>query len=133
MEVGFFLNSFHRSNQRVQLMLETVYNVKNNRDNIELKQEREKTQLIRNLISKTFPGSVTPLSISLEDLRNIETQGRWWVLGAQYRPTHHTDAPATKRTVVSRIVMEADPKVLKAAEKLHMNTVIRQYVSVEEF
>jgi singapore isolate B (sub-type 7) whole genome shotgun sequence assembly, scaffold_1 len=106
-------------------MLEVVYNVKNNRDSAEMKQEKEKTSMIRNLVSKTFGASATPLSIGLADIRNIPTNGRWWVLGAQYKPTKR-DATQEKKTSLSRIIAEADPKVLKAAEKLHMNTSIRK-------
>lgn len=119
-----------RSNQRVQLMLEVVYNVKNNRDSAEMKQEKEKTTMIRNLVSKTFGANATPLSIGLADIRNIPTNGRWWVLGAQYKPVKR-DPTQEKRTSLSRIIAEADPKVLKAAEKLHMNTSIRKCVFVE--
>ena len=117
----------YRNNQRVQLMLETVYNIKNNRDNAELKQEKEKTNLIRNLISKTYGNSSTPLSITLTDIHNIETNGRWWVLGAQYKPTKAIATSKEKKTSISRILAEADPKVIKAAEKLHINTPIRKY------
>ena len=116
-----------RNNQRAQLMLETVYNIKNNRDNTELKQEKEKATLIRNLISKTFGAASTPLSISLEDIHNAETNGRWWILGAQYRPAKKTEKRKEKRTSLSRLLAEADPKVIKAAEKLHMNTDVRKY------
>ena len=117
----------NRNNQRVQLMLETVYNIKNNRDNAELKQEKEKTNLIRNLISKTYGNSSTPLSITLTDIHNIETNGRWWVLGAQYKPTKAIATSKEKKTSMSRILAEADPKVIKAAEKVHINTPIRKY------
>lgn len=111
-------------------MLEVVYNVKNNRDSAEMKQEKEKTTMIRNLVSKTFGANATPLSIGLADIRNIPTNGRWWVLGAQYKPVKR-DPTQEKRTSLSRIIAEADPKVLKAAEKLHMNTSIRKCVFVE--
>ena len=116
-----------RKNQRVQLMLEVVYNVKNNRDTAEMKQEKEKTTTIRNLVSKTFGAAGTPLGIGLEDIKNIPTNGRWWVLGAQYRPVKRENAGMQdKKTSVSRIIAEADPKVLKAADKLHMNTPVRK-------
>ena len=115
-----------RSNQRVQLMLETVYNIKNNRDNAELKQEKEKTSLIRNLVSRTYGASGAALSITLSDIRNIETNGRWWVLGAQYKPSKAALPAKEKKTSLTRLLAEADPKVLKAAEKLHMNTPSRK-------
>ena len=49
----------------MQLMLETVYAIKNNRDNTETKQERDKATKTRNLVSKTFGAAVTPLSITV--------------------------------------------------------------------
>lgn len=116
----------YRLNSRVQMMLEVVYNVKNNRDSAEMKQEKEKTTVLRNLISKTFGASNTPLSIGLTDIRNIPTNGRWWVLGAQYKPVKR-DMVQEKKTSISRLIAEADPKVLKAAEKLHMNTSVRKW------
>ena len=115
-----------RNNQRVQLMLETVYNIKNNRDNAELKQEKEKATMIRNLVSKTFGTNSTPLAVSLEDIHNAETNGRWRALGAQYRPAKDTEGKKEKRTSLSRIIAEADEKVIKAAEKLRMNTDVRK-------
>ena len=117
----------YRKNQRVQLMLEVDYNVKNNRDTAEMKQEKEKTNLIRNLVSKTFGTAGTPLGIGLEDIKNIPTNGRWWVLGAQYRPVKREGGSGNeKKTSLSRLIAEADPKVLKAADKLHMNTPVRK-------
>lgn len=107
-------------------MLETVYNIKNNRDNAELKQEKEKTGLIKNLVSKTFGAPSSTLNITLTDIRNIETNGRWWVLGAQYKPSKAAAPLKEKKTSLTRILAEADPKILKAAEKLHMNTPIRK-------
>ena len=107
-------------------MLETVYNIKNNRDNAELKQEKEKATMIRNLVSKTFGTNSTPLAVSLEDIPNAETNGRWWVLGAQYRPAKKAEGKKEKRTSLSRIIAEADEKVIKAAEKLRMNTDVRK-------
>ena len=107
-------------------MLETVYNIKNNRDNAELKQEKEKTGHIKNLISKTFGAPSSTLSITLADIHNIETNGRWWVLGAQYKPTKAVVPAKEKKTSLTRLLAEADPKILKAADKLHMNTPIRK-------
>ena len=110
----------------MQLMLETVYAIKNNRDNTETKQERDKATKTRNLVSKTFGAAVTPLSITLQDIHNIETNGRWWVLGAQYKPVKQAEAVKNKRNSMSRVLATADPKVLKIAEKLHMNTDVRK-------
>ena len=107
------------------MMMELVYNVKNNRDSAEMKQEKEKTTLIRNLVSNTFGSSVTPLSVNLDDIHNIPTNGRWWVLGAQYKPAKR-DAVPEKKTSLNRLIAEADPKVLRVAEKLHMNTDVRK-------
>ena len=108
------------------MLLEVVDNVKNNRDSAEMKQEKDKTTTLRNLISKTFGANNTPLSIGLTDIRNIPTNGRWWVLGAQYKPVKR-DVAQEKKTSISRLIAEADPKVLKAAEKLHMNTSVRKW------
>ena len=76
----------------MQLMLETVYAIKNNRDNTETKQERDKATKTRNLVSKTFGAAVTPLSITLQDIHNIETNGRWWVLGEEQTELHEPRA-----------------------------------------
>ena len=37
------------------------------------------------------------------------------------------DVAQEKKTSISRLIAEADPKVLKAAEKLHMNTSVRKW------
>ena len=117
----------------MQLMLETVYSIKNNRDSAETKQEREKATRTRNLISKTYGAPLSPLSITLQDIHNIDTNGRWWVLGAQYKPVKQTEVAKVKRNSMSRVLATADPKVLKVAEKLHMNTDIRKWGVFVEF
>ena len=99
-------------------MLETVYSIKNNRDSAETKQEREKATRTR---------------ITLHDIHNIDTNGRWWVLGAQYKPVKQTEVAKVKRNSMSRVLATADPKVLKVAEKLHMNTDIRKWGVFVEF
>ena len=74
------------SNSRVKFMLETLIAIKNNNvkklPNYDPSHQIHLTKIMRNFIR---PGAdITPLKVQLEDLLNVETHGKWWIVGSAW-------------------------------------------------
>jgi len=69
------------------------------------------------------PGaSVTPLKVSLDDLTNIETRGRWWLVGSAWAgKTNSSSANTLQKTSEPKL----SAKLLELARKMRMNTDAR--------
>lgn len=69
-------------NARTKFLVESVVALKNNRQKLSQSTAEAITRM------RKFLGQfskVDPIQVSLQDVRNIETKGRWWIVGAAYR------------------------------------------------
>ena len=87
---------------RTKFMIETMYSLRNNK--MKTGQTASAITSQHTLRMKKTLGSLNnqkhnlkasePLNISLQDLRDTEKRGRWWLVGASYRdPPSHKDHP----------------------------------------
>ena len=87
---------------RTKFMIETMHNLRNNK--MKTGQAASAITTEHTLRMKKILGSLNnqkralkasePLNISLQDLRDTEKRGRWWLVGASYRdPSPHQDHP----------------------------------------
>ncbi|KAK8792945.1 hypothetical protein WA158_005109 [Blastocystis sp. Blastoise] len=133
-EQGYDKNSESDENSRIRLMLDHIYELKNNKQTNTIQQDIEKTLTIKRLLKQTYP-SISSLHLTLDDIKNIEQNGRWWVLGAQYgqkeidtnRMIHGN---MNKKNNVMNILNNCDPKLLLLAKKMNMNTDVRKCILV---
>lgn len=135
-------NPMLASSSRAEFMISAIMDLKNNRRKKQDTVFSEKAGKFRKLlgrikssaakagVSKT--SSDASLRISLEDILNAETKGRWWKVGAswvgnQFRFTEGSENENAKKngetektgTVAEN---EEDEYLLKIANKLRMNT-----------
>lgn len=117
---------------RIKLMLDHIYELKNNKQSKAVQQDMDTTVMIKRTLKRTYESQL-PLNVGLFDIRNIDKNGRWWILGAQYgqkvvnenrKPLRD---PSNKRTTFGNIIANCDPKILAIAKKMNMNTELRQY------
>lgn len=73
------------ANKRTQFMLETLKDLKNNKRKMAVESIQVQTlQKTTKAIVAKQPGSKGALQVSMDDLLNAETRGRWWRVGAAW-------------------------------------------------
>ena len=133
------------SSSRVDFMVSAMMDLKNNKKRKQDVVYAEKTAKLRKMLGKiksmvatgssNVHGSDSSLRITLNDIRNSETNGRWWKVGAswvgnqnQYQNGSSTNnAEGTKNSQVVTTNRE-DEKLLKLAAKYRMNTDVRRSI-----
>ncbi|KAK9323379.1 hypothetical protein V1517DRAFT_320590 [Lipomyces orientalis] len=116
---------------RTKFLIETVSTWKNNR----LKQNSTTTFESVTRMKKylgNVPKMVEPLRVTLEDIRNIETKGKWWIVGAAWSGNSEIAKKDLDVDVaaVKDILDKAEPDWLALARQQRMNTDVRRAIFV---
>ncbi|ORY81313.1 armadillo-type protein, partial [Protomyces lactucae-debilis] len=103
---------------RTQFMIDTLINLKNNKvpqDGATIKDLRTRLRkFIGNLDSKT--GSAPEaLRVSLDDIRHVDTRGKWWLVGASWAG----ETPKTRASVEQEPVSQELQTLAKAYRLTH--------------
>ncbi|CEP19856.1 hypothetical protein [Parasitella parasitica] len=126
---------------RHKFMLETIANVKNNKikhgqtasGQSEKEMVSKMKKFLNGLSKKRTVRSTEPLRVSLDDIRQVETKGKWWLVGASWK-----DNLVGTSSKYSTVKMPEDLKkdqslqetLLKLARKQGMNTDVRRTIFV---
>lgn len=126
---------------RHKFMLETIANVKNNKikngqtaggqGDKEMVSKMKK--FLNGLSKKRSVRSTEALRVSLDDIRNVETKGKWWLVGSSWKDnlvgtsSKYTTAKMPEDLKNDQSLQEA---LLKLARKQGMNTDIRRTIFV---
>ncbi|KAA8906674.1 hypothetical protein FN846DRAFT_890121 [Sphaerosporella brunnea] len=131
---------------RTKFMIETLTNLKNNR----LKSSTaasvvttEHTVRMKKLLGSLNTRNLRatePLRAALDDIQNVETKGKWWLVGASWAGTSASDskpavAPQEPETVAPAYVSEDEgdagmPDLQVLARQHRMNTDIRRAIFI---
>lgn len=120
------LNQDHVST-RMQFLVETIGSLKNNK----LKENNESTHQLIIRMKKflgTFTSASDPLQVGLDDIRNIETKGKWWLVGSAWKGEEPQEL--VNKDVMNDILDTADVNWLELARAQRMNTDIRRAIFV---
>uniref|UniRef100_T1JAJ7 MI domain-containing protein n=1 Tax=Strigamia maritima TaxID=126957 RepID=T1JAJ7_STRMM len=124
----------HESSQgeneaRVRFMLDTLMAIKNNNMNKIPNYDPSHMDRLRKLFSGFVRKGccINPLTISLDDLLNAETKGRWWIVGSSWSGDQlsNLDKKSNGATVAT---VQINEKILALAKKQRMNTDIRRNI-----
>ena len=124
---------------RTKFMIETIENLKNNKvktgvaaSNVRI----EHTTAMRKTLGSIDGSKVKsnePLRISLEDIRDSDKKGKWWLIGASYK---HTQEPSTftlnidKKEVKKSAEEDTEIDLEQLAREQGMNTEIRRAIFI---
>jgi nucleolar MIF4G domain-containing protein 1 len=130
---------------RTKFMIETLTNLKNNR----LKSTTatavvtaEHTVRMKKLLGSLSTRSLRarePLRASLDDIQNVETKGKWWLVGASWAGTSTSETKPTQigeeQPAVPAYVSDSDddagiPDLQALARQHRMNTDIRRAIFI---
>lgn len=118
---------------RTKFMVETITNLKNNRIRGNATSAVATEHIVR--MKKTLGGlkgarASEPLGIGLQDIRDAEKGGKWWLVGASWKASS-SDAKTQKQDIQPDD--EADPEnidLVSLARQHRMNTDVRRAIFV---
>ncbi|KAI9277837.1 hypothetical protein BY458DRAFT_504185 [Sporodiniella umbellata] len=126
---------------RHKFMLETIADVKNNK--IKNKQTAsgmgdkdlvlKMKKFLNGLSKKRVFRSAEPLRVSLEDIHNIETKGKWWLVGASWKDNMvGTESKYSTNKMPDDLKKDQSMQeaLLKLARKQGMNTDVRRTIFI---
>ncbi|KAI9010934.1 hypothetical protein CLU79DRAFT_839498 [Phycomyces nitens] len=126
---------------RHKFMLETIANVKNNKirggataagqGDKDLVQKMKK--YLNGIGKKRTIRSSEPLRVSLEDIHQIETKGKWWLVGASWKDNLvGTESKYTSTKIPEDLKKDQtlQETLLKLARKQGMNTDVRRSIFI---
>lgn len=115
---------------RFKFMIETINDLKDSKRKlasamtVELEPVKK---MLKNFLTQKLIAKIEPLRISLEDIRNIETKGKWWLVGSSWHPHSAAAEHAIETSSVERRNEEV-VKIEKLAKAQRMNTEIRKSI-----
>lgn len=117
---------------RMQFLLETITSLKNNK----LKNNNDATNQL-SLRLKKFLGTYSSskltdsLQVSLDDIRNVHTRGKWWLVGSAWKGNEEkSQGDVVNKEVMNDFLDTAEPNWLELAKAQRMNTDIRRAVFI---
>lgn len=121
----------YENKPRIQFLFESIISLKNNR----LKLSNASSQRLIQNLKKTLGGignALDTIQVGLDDIRNIETRGKWWLVGSAWRDEE--DHPKTYgediSSEVNRLLDDTEPNWLELARLQKMNSDIRRAIFI---
>lgn len=117
-----------KQSSRFAFMLESIYDLKNNKVRAtQLQQgDLEKVKkLLRGLAQQRSISKFEPLRIGLEDIRQADTRGRWWLVGGTWSREADDEA---KRKAKAKETATAASEIDTLAKEQRMNTDVRKAI-----
>jgi nucleolar MIF4G domain-containing protein 1 len=116
---------------RHTFMLETIMDLKNNkRKKVDTLTDQERLQkFVANIVKKKSGSSSSqPLRFGLDDVRDGDKKGKWWLVGAAW--SGHQDSSNVRLEYEEQPNQVSDNQLLQLARKMNMNTDIRRNIFV---
>lgn len=124
-----------QQSSRFKFMIETINDLKDSKRKlasamtVELEPVKK---MLKNFLSLKLISKVEPLRISLEDVRNIESKGKWWLVGSSWHPQNSSGGSELERhqSLPDASVKKNEElaKIERLAKTQRMNTEIRKAI-----
>ncbi|GEQ72411.1 hypothetical protein JCM33374_g6098 [Metschnikowia sp. JCM 33374] len=116
---------------RMQFLIDTIASLKNNKLKLENEASHQLTIRLKKFLGTFTSGkSADPLQVSLDDIRNVETKGKWWLVGSAWKGVDEQNQALANIEVVNDILDTAEPNWLELAKAQRMNTDIRRAIFI---
>ncbi|PJF19397.1 hypothetical protein PSACC_00881 [Paramicrosporidium saccamoebae] len=114
---------------RFKFMVETIQDLKNNRQKLVAIQHGElesAKKILRNFLLTNNKAKLEPLAVGLKDIRDVKVKGKWWKIGAAWNPEGGEE---TKREEIAKnIPASGGDELLQIAKRQKMNTDVRRII-----
>lgn len=116
---------------RMHFLVDTITSLKNNKLSASNDDSAETTIRLKKFLG-TFIASkaADPLQVSLDDIRNVETRGKWWLVGSAWKGQDDASEPLVDVVAVNDVLDSAEPNWLELARAQRMNTDIRRAIFI---
>ena len=111
-------------------MIETIINLKNNRAKgttatsvVNSEATIRMKKFLGKLGEKNLRSGGEPLRVTLDDIRNVNEKGKWWLIGASWKNDELNLQPEPRNE-------QTEDKLLSLAREQRMNTEIRRAVFI---
>jgi nucleolar MIF4G domain-containing protein 1 len=138
-------NSLKELSSRADFLVQCVMDLKNNKRRKQDEKFNEKTAKLRKALGSIKSSLVfqskgslsdSALRVSLQDILDVETKGRWWKVGASWTGNQNmsadrsgaVDSSVSRNAGPSSKIDEHDETLLKLAAKHRMNTDARRSI-----
>ncbi|KAJ3018240.1 suppressor of glycerol defect [Thoreauomyces humboldtii] len=132
------------SGTRFKFMVETIMDLKNNKRKLQKRgalpggadgtQQDRLKKFVANLGKKRTGHNAEPLRVGLADIRNVETKGKWWLVGSAWAGHDGAAAVAASQLAqdagTSAETRVASDDLLRLARAQKMNTDVRRSIFV---
>ncbi|CUM64076.1 uncharacterized protein PRCAT00001665001 [Priceomyces carsonii] len=120
-----------RENTRMSFLIDTISSLKNNKLKTTNEHTLHLTTRMRKYLS-SFKGHNldAPIQVSLDDIRNVDSRGKWWLVGAAWKGQEETIVPDVNQSAINDILDSAEPNWMNLARSQRMNTDIRRAIFI---
>ncbi|RKP29339.1 hypothetical protein METBISCDRAFT_10563, partial [Metschnikowia bicuspidata] len=116
---------------RLQFLVETITSLKNNKLNAANDDSAQTTIRLKKFLGTAIAAkAVDPLQVTLDDIRSIETRGKWWLVGSSWKGQDTKNEPTVDIAAVNAVLDSAEPNWLELARAQRMNTDIRRAIFI---
>lgn len=116
---------------RMQFLIETITSLKNNKLTVANDDSVQMTVRLKKFLGNSIASkAVDALQVSLEDIRSVDTRGKWWLVGSAWKGQEVVAEPLADTMAVNDILDNAEPNWLELARLQRMNTDIRRAIFI---
>ncbi|PIA17329.1 ARM repeat-containing protein, partial [Coemansia reversa NRRL 1564] len=125
---------------RCRFMVESLTKLKDNRMRNAMAHSADNVERLKrflgNMDKRRAVGAAEPINIGLQDIRDVGTKGKWWLVGASWVGKQYVDGDTAATTTSFRRAEDTSgdntemERLLRMAKEQHMNTDIRRGIFV---
>lgn len=124
-------SSMKELNPRTQFLIETINSLKNNKMKVGNDFSHELSIRLKKFLGTLGSNQNDPLQVGLEDIKNVETKGKWWLVGAAWKGNDDNEqANNFDLKAMNEILDSAEPNWVQIAKEQRMNTDIRRAIFI---
>lgn len=115
---------------RTKFLVESIVALKNQRQKSANEGVTELRRRLRKVLGGIKGQVSDPLRVTLDDIRNVDTRGKWWIVGAAWSGQSGSSKKDHDQQEVDDMIGSAEPNWLELARKQRLNTDIRRAIFV---
>lgn len=115
---------------RLQFLVETISSLKNNKLKIHSEATFQLITRLRKYLSTLRSSKLNdPIQVSISDIRNVDTVGKWWLVGSAWKGSNEEELQDSKVNEPADMDL-SEPNWLELAKAQRMNTDVRRAVFI---
>ncbi|CCH62074.1 hypothetical protein TBLA_0G01270 [Henningerozyma blattae CBS 6284] len=136
------VKTINNKSPRLKFLLDTLSDLKNNRlkPSILATSNQQLKKIIQGSVKSS--GFLEPLQVSLDDIKNVETKGKWWLVGASWRgnmdnafeeaesQSNNNSTALSDNITLDDSLLDEIPDWMAISKKQRMNTDIRRAIFI---